>query len=403
MHLQHFGLGSEPFAAAFQTSFFYRGFQHGAALTFLEQGFSIGRPAMALLGPRGTGKSASLRFAVERRRGGGRLGQIDGLAAEPTAFLIDVLAAFGFGSIEAGHAELRNLLSVFVVQARQNGQHVLLQIRDPNMPTPDVADEILWLVRNVAGDASFQLVFSGGDALERMLASPRLSAIAGECRDRHRLGPLDEPETIDYLHFRLAAAGAADPARVLPDGAARAIHEAAGGVVKEINRLAAAVLERCGRARAACVDTDAVRQGAVDLGLARPNGEETGTYRLDVRLDDLPYMSLPLGGSKVLIGRHSHNEIHLRDGSVSRYHAMVVPEGDRWAVVDLNSTNGTRVNGEAVQHRPLTAGDQVGVGRFTIEFSGLGAASGAAEEPDFRRTVVLDQDRPPGVAARGRR
>jgi hypothetical protein len=38
-----------------------------------------------------------------------------------------------------------------------------------------------------------------------------------------------------------------------------------------------------------------------------------------------------------------------------------------------------------------------------IEFSGCGAASGAAEEPDFRRTVVLGEDRPPGVAARGRR
>ena len=63
-----------------------------------------------------------------------------------------MLAAYGFGEIQAAHADLRNLLSVFVVQARQNGQHVLLQLRDPNMPTPEVADEILWLLTTAASD-----------------------------------------------------------------------------------------------------------------------------------------------------------------------------------------------------------------------------------------------------------
>jgi general secretion pathway protein A len=390
MHLKKFGLDSEPFAAVFQPAFFYRGHQHDAALSFLERSFAIGAPAMALIGAKGTGKSACLRYGMERRRGGGRLGQIDGLAPSPTAFLGDVLAAFGFDNIEAGHAELRNLLSVFVVQARRCDQHVLLQIRDPNMPSPEVAEEMLWLLQALGREEGLQLIFSGSEPVERLLASPRLAALSRQCRHRHRLEPLDEAETVDYVQFRLAAAGASDPPGILPDDAARGIHAATGGVVRAVNRLAAAALALGARQEAGQVEAATVRRAAVELGLVDRRGSGVNGFSLEVRLEDMPYTSLPLGGSKILIGRHSHNEINLRDGSVSRYHAMIVPEGNGWVVVDLNSTNGTTVNGEAVQRRPLADGDRIAVGRFEIEFSGRGDAGlGRPEEPDMRRTVVV--------------
>lgn len=390
MHLQNFGLNSEPFGAAFEPDFFYRGYQHGAALSFLEQAFAIDRPALALIGPQGAGKSSSLQFAVERRSGGTRLGQIDGLPETAAAFLNSVLEAFGFGALEAGRAELRNLLSVFVVQSRQNEQHVVLQVRDPHLPTPEVMDEILWLLHAVAADGGFQVVFSGGEGLEALLATPRLATLAGLFRDRHQLAPLGERETLDYLHFRLGAAGIADPEPMLPEDACRAIFEATGGIVRVVNRLAAAALERAGRAGADSIDVAAVRDSAAPLGLNAGGEVGESGFRLDVHLDETPYMQLPLGRRKILIGRHSHNEINLRDGSVSRHHAMVVPEGDRWVIVDLNSTNGTLVNGESVKHYPLTDGDSILVGRFRIEFRGhTGSSRARHEEPDLRKTVVL--------------
>jgi type II secretory pathway predicted ATPase ExeA len=395
MHLKHFGLGTEPFAAVFQPNFFYRGFQHGAALGFLAQAFDIGRPALALIGPPGGGKSAVLRYAIDRHRGGGRLGLVDGLPREPVALLGAVLGAFGFGAIEAGHAELRNLLSVFVVQARRNRQKVVLQVRDPGLPSPEVADELRWMIHSIAPDGEFQLVLSGGESLERLLDSPRLEPLAREFRDRHHLSSLGERETVDYLHFRLAAAGAAAPEQILPDESGLAIHESAGGIVRSINRLAAAALERAGRAGAAGVDLETVRASAESLGMT--TGAEVGAsgFRLDVRLDEAPYMKFPLGLCKVLIGRHAHNEIRLRDGSVSRHHAMILPDGDRWVVVDLNSTNGTVLNGEPVQQARLSDGDRLGVGRFVIEFRGQGAAGAVpADEPDMRRTVVLTKPQP---------
>ena len=239
MHLQHYGLSTEPFGAAFESDCFYRGFQHGAALSFLERCFDIGRPGLALVGPKGVGKSAALRFAIGRRRGGGRLGEIDGLPGTPAAFLTGVLEAFGFGPIEAGHAELRNLLSVFVVQARQNEQKVLLHVRDPQLPSAEVVDEVFWLLSSVAPDGGFQLVFSGGEGLERLLDSPRLNGIAALIRDRHRLYPLGERETSDYMHFRIDAAGATAPHKILPEDYCSDIHKASECNVRYINKLAA--------------------------------------------------------------------------------------------------------------------------------------------------------------------
>ena len=202
--------------------------------------------------------------------------------------------------------------------------------------------------------------------------------------------PLGERETLDYLHFRLGAAGIADPEPILPEDACRTIFEATGGIVRVINRLAAAALERAGRAGADSIDVSAVRDSAAPLGLNAGGEVGESGFRLDVHLDEMPYMQLPLGRRKILIGRHSHNEINLRDGSVSRHHAMVVPEGDRWVIVDLNSTNGTLVNGESVKHYPLTDGDSILVGRFRIEFRGHAGESRARhEEPDLRKTVVL--------------
>ena len=390
MHLQHYGLSTEPFGAAFESDCFYRGYQHGAALSFLERCFDIGRPGLALVGPKGVGKSAALRFAIDRRRGGGRLGEIDGLPGTPAAFLAGVLEAFGFGPIEAGHAELRNLLSVFVVQARQNEQKVLLHVRDPQLPSAEVVDEVFWLLSSVAPDGGFQLVFSGGEGLERLLDSPRLNGLAALIRDRHRLDPLGERETADYLHFRLDAAGATAPHKILPEAACRDIHQASEGIVRTINQLAASAVERAGRARLPEVDAATVAASAARLGLGVRANAEPGGGLLDVRLDSAPYLQLPLGQRKVLIGRHSHNELNLRDGSVSRHHAMIVPEAGSWILVDLNSTNGTQVNGEPVKHRRLDDGDVITVGNFSIEFRGgrepAGETAGAAEH---RRTVVL--------------
>src|SRR5271154_2405936 len=70
----------------------------------------------------------------------------------------------------------------------------------------------------------------------------------------------------------------------------------------------------------------------------------------------------------VTIGREEGNSLRLNDERVSRFHAKVQVDGDDYILTDLESTNGTRVNGTAVQIRRLRIGDRVGVGRSLLLF-----------------------------------
>lgn len=70
----------------------------------------------------------------------------------------------------------------------------------------------------------------------------------------------------------------------------------------------------------------------------------------------------------VTIGREEGNSLRLNDERVSRFHSKVQVDGDDYILTDLESTNGTRVNGTAVQIRRLRIGDRVGVGRSLLLF-----------------------------------
>src|SRR5262245_45987408 len=68
------------------------------------------------------------------------------------------------------------------------------------------------------------------------------------------------------------------------------------------------------------------------------------------------------------IGREEGNLLRLNDERVSRFHAKIQQDGGDIILTDLESTNGTRVNGSSVQIRRLRAGDRVGVGRSILLF-----------------------------------
>jgi pSer/pThr/pTyr-binding forkhead associated (FHA) protein len=77
------------------------------------------------------------------------------------------------------------------------------------------------------------------------------------------------------------------------------------------------------------------------------------------------YRELP---TPVTIGREEGNLLRLNDERVSRYHAKVQFDNGEVILTDLESTNGTRVNGNVITIRRLHAGDRVGVGRSLLLF-----------------------------------
>lgn len=70
----------------------------------------------------------------------------------------------------------------------------------------------------------------------------------------------------------------------------------------------------------------------------------------------------------VTIGREEGNTIQLNDERVSRFHVKIQEDQDKIVLTDLESTNGTRVNGEEIQLRILRYGDVLSVGRTTLVY-----------------------------------
>jgi len=70
----------------------------------------------------------------------------------------------------------------------------------------------------------------------------------------------------------------------------------------------------------------------------------------------------------VTIGREEGNQLRLNDERVSRFHAKVQSDNDEVVITDLDSTNGTRVNGHVVQIRRLHPGDRIHLGRSILLF-----------------------------------
>jgi len=119
--------------------------------------------------------------------------------------------------------------------------------------------------------------------------------------------------------------------------------------------------------------------GPVQVDLA-VGSVRTGTCRVDARLREgeggsgagslvLPTGDrIPLGENLVTIGRRGESTIVLADPNVSRNHAEIRPHGNGWVLVDLGSTNGTRVNGVRISSHELTEGDEVAFGNTLVTF-----------------------------------
>jgi len=87
----------------------------------------------------------------------------------------------------------------------------------------------------------------------------------------------------------------------------------------------------------------------------------------------------PLQSFPFSIGRVASADLQIDDARVSREHAVVLREGTTFRIRDLNSTNGTVLNGQRVQDAPLTDGDIVVIADVEFTFySGLSNTSYSA-------------------------
>lgn len=114
--------------------------------------------------------------------------------------------------------------------------------------------------------------------------------------------------------------------------------------------------------------------------VAPRHNEREGAFTLRATSGRFTGRSFALTMGDSTIGRSPDNTIVLDSPDVSRRHARIERSGNHFRIYDLNSTNGTRVNGEAVHISDIQPGDDVRIGGQTLTL----IADGHEPRPDHR-------------------
>ena len=115
--------------------------------------------------------------------------------------------------------------------------------------------------------------------------------------------------------------------------------------------------------------------------------------KLVVSLDGVVIKEVQITKDKTTLGRRPYNDIVIDNLAVSGEHAVLQMVGADVFIEDLNSTNGTYINGKAVKKQLLAHNDTVEIGKYKIKFL-------VADGSDYEATQILrpgvQTQQPPG-------
>jgi predicted component of type VI protein secretion system len=98
--------------------------------------------------------------------------------------------------------------------------------------------------------------------------------------------------------------------------------------------------------------------------------------RLVAQSPEFSGKSFELGGKEMTVGRLEDNQIQLEHASVSGHHAVLALDEQDYVLKDLDSTNGTRVNGEKITSQKLRRNDMVRFGNIELLYDSEHAPPG---------------------------
>ncbi|MDA0190978.1 MAG: FHA domain-containing protein [Proteobacteria bacterium] len=109
--------------------------------------------------------------------------------------------------------------------------------------------------------------------------------------------------------------------------------------------------------------------------------------KLILSMDGLVLKEIPLVKERMTIGRKPHNDIQIDNLAISGEHAAVVTILNDSFLEDLNSTNGTLVNGQTIKKHFLKNNDVVELGKYKLKY--IAEQPARADAADFEKTMLL--------------
>ncbi len=425
MYLDFFGLKEHPFLLTPDADFLFLSQQHAQAKACMDYTLLNRDSFVVITGEIGCGKTTLINKLLSEIVRSVVVARIFQTQVSPAQFLQTVLAQFGIKAFGKRKAELLDIVNNFLIDQHKRGRQMVLIVDEAQNLSMRVLEEIRLLSDvETQKEKILNVILVGQPELQDNLNSPKLEQLAQRTRFRVHLGPFSEDETGEYIEHRLGVAGY-EGDTLFDDADVPYIFEFTGGVPRLVNTLCDTALTGAFSEEQTSVSREMLETAIRELNwlpfaerrkrrLAARSGHAESdvdpaleTAGFSARDEELPKLLLTLDGhlhgefpldrNRLMIGRDTDNEITVVSEFVSRHHAQMSVEGSVCWVKDLNSTNGTYVNGQRIKRRALCDGDIISVGKHKLIFSDPAALATGSERnaavdiEDYRGTAVIPE------------
>lgn len=420
MYLEHFNLESDPFRLSPDSKFFYPSLAHTTAKNYMDYVLWSRDSFIVITGEIGTGKTTLIQKMLEEAGSKITVAKIHQTQLNEIEFIQALLDQLGVNPFHtSSKVELLSMLNHFLQRKYEEGETVVVVIDEAQNLDERVLEEIRLLSGFDSNREKLLNIFLVGQPeLRRVLARPSMEQLFQRIRLRFHLDGLGFDEARSYIRFRLATASIAKftpvsastklltyqsndesielPNDLFPDDLLSTIIEYTGGIPRLINTLCdTALLTAYSRDHRQVTEED-LASAIEDLQWEpyakrtsyrnAAKGPDSG-YQLKVFKEGTLVSVEQMNKDRVLVGRSHFCDIKIDQKSVSGKHFQMLKTDKGYLIEDLNSTNGTMVNGEKIESQLLKDGDIIEIGRYSMKFEK------ASSTPESENIASMTQKR----------
>ncbi|MDH3989360.1 MAG: FHA domain-containing protein [Gammaproteobacteria bacterium] len=331
-------------------------------------------------GPHLSGKTTIIRHFAEQQKDQCAVAIVNGEGINTSGLLESILRSFGYQHKFDSLNELLSMVKVVIRQQTAGGKPPLLFVENTHAMNPSSLHILCDLAAvRVREKFAIRIVLASDRTIDYIPRAPAMECIAKRLTGDFHLNPLTIDETSDYLYAKMRQGGCIDPDFVFPDAVCDELYRASGGWPGVLDRLAMLAIENAEHCPVGLEDVEhppvpkSTRQDITDMETGPADGKVRNGPLLFLTRNGETLRKIRFDGSRLLIGRTEHNDLHIESKYVSRHHAMLVRHGNSTLLMDLNSANGTFVNSRRISNQVMANDDVITLGEFGLKFVDPGA------------------------------